>query len=100
MSEEKQTTTQRFSRRHQTSEAHNAARAARQARVDEKAAASAERDAAAKARTPEEQLQRLDSRFGMGVGASRERRRLLGKCVRREWIINLRAQAKFLAARS
>lgn len=47
-----------FSRRHETSEAHQAAREAREARRE----AAAERIAAATTCSPIEQLQRLDSR--------------------------------------
>lgn len=44
--------------------------------VDQKRQESKVRDEAAKNRTPEEQLRRLDEKFGVGVGAKRERERL------------------------
>ena len=66
-----------FSRRHQTNEAHSAA-------VQERAAkTSAQRREAdcvqlgAESRTPEQQLAKLDARLGKGVGATRERAKLL-----------------------
>jgi len=44
--------------------------------MDQKRQEAKERDEAAKNRTPEEQLRRLDEKFGVGVGAKRERDRL------------------------
>lgn len=65
-----------FSRRHRTEGANRAARedraARRKAQLDRITAACAAREA----RGPEGQLKLLDERFGVGLGATRERARL------------------------
>ena len=77
----KRNDTGRFSRRHETPEEHNAARArwdadksamAKRRRAEELAAERAQR-------TDDQQIDHLDQRLGKGVGAVRERARLLMK---------------------
>jgi hypothetical protein len=68
-----------FSRRYPTSQQHLEAQAAKQARWDGQAEDSQEREEAARARTPQEQLKRLDTLLGKGLGAKRERKRLRAK---------------------
>lgn len=65
-----------FSKRHQTNEAHLKARAIREARVQEQMEAFEEREEAARKRTPQEQLKRLNDMFGVGQGAKKERAKL------------------------
>lgn len=59
-----------FSRRHQTADAHLEAKALREARRDKS------RQRVPVKRTPQQQLNELDRRLGVGVGAVRERARL------------------------
>ena len=68
-----------FSRRYQSNEAHLAAQQAKMERVQDQILDSIERDEAAKNRTPEEQLARLDKMLGKGKGAKKERARLKKK---------------------
>lgn len=67
---------ERFSRRHKTVEARNEVRARRQARQTAKKRGALERQQEAERRSPEEQLRRLDEKFGVGQGAQKERARL------------------------
>lgn len=68
----------RFSRRHETSAEHLAAQFAYKSTKSPQArrTRAAERQAARDARSPEEQIALLDSRFGVGLGAVKERARL------------------------
>ena len=65
-----------FSRRYKDSKWHEAGRVTRAVVKDEKQEALVKRQAARKSRTPGQQLARLDSLLGKGVGAKRERKRL------------------------
>lgn len=66
-----------FSRRHSTSSAHEAHRARwRQRQADKRSGIEARATARAR-RSPADQLAMLDARLGAGVGAVRERARLL-----------------------
>jgi len=65
-----------FSRRYRTGEAHEAAKAIKEARVLDQMRSSIEREKARKARGPLEQLKVLDMRLGKGKGAKKERARL------------------------
>ena len=65
-----------FSRRHQTSEAHVNACALKAADLEYKARDDIARTVAYSKRAPQEQLTILDTRFGLGNGAVRERAKL------------------------
>ncbi len=67
-----------YSRRRQTSEAYEEYRAALDQKETEQYAWAQERTVEAAKRTPQEQLKRLDAKFGKGNGAKRERLRLCG----------------------
>jgi len=64
------------SRRYQTSEAHDYARAMWKQKQMEKKERALERQEVASKRTPQEQLARLDKMFGEGKGAQKERAKL------------------------
>jgi hypothetical protein len=68
-----------FSRRHKTNEPLLAYRAEKDRKEQEQYAWAQERTAEAAKRTPQEQLKRLDKMFGKGLGAKRERKRLVGR---------------------
>ena len=68
-----------FSKRHQTNEAFLAYQAEKEARIQEQQAASDARIEAARTRTPQEQLKRLNALFGPGQGAKKERARIARK---------------------
>jgi len=65
-----------FSRRHQTNEAFLAYQAEKEGRVQQQQRDCQARIEAAKNRTPEEQVARLDKMFGKGQGAKKERAKL------------------------
>ena len=65
-----------FSRRNQTNEAFLAHQADKEVRVQEQQRACEARIAAARTRTPQEQLKRLDSLLGPNKGAKKERARI------------------------
>ena len=67
-----------YSRRNQTSEGYEGYRAALDQKEREQYAWAQERTVEAAKRTPQEQLKRLDAKFGKGNGAKRERKRLVG----------------------
>lgn len=73
-----------FSRRNKTSEAHEKAKAAKEAAWLAQLKASVTRELAAKERTPEEQIERLDRMFGKGKGAKKERAKLAARIQARE----------------
>ena len=64
------------SRRYQTSDAHDYARAMWKQKQAEKKERALERQEVASKRTPQEQLARLDKMFGEGQGARKERAKL------------------------
>ena len=66
----------RFSRRNKTNEAFLAYQTQQESRMLEQQAAFKVRVAAAKNRTPEEQIARLNTLFGEGKGAKKERKKL------------------------
>ncbi len=68
-----------FSRRHNSSERHTDAHDTWEANQFEKKRSSKERQEVADKRTPQEQIRRLDSMFGEGVGAVKERAKLARK---------------------
>jgi hypothetical protein len=68
-----------FSKRHQTNEAFLAYQAVKEARAQEQQRACEAREEAARNRTPQEQLKRLDSLLGPGQGAVKERARIARK---------------------
>lgn len=66
-----------FSRRYQSSQGLSTYRDNRDKAQAAKSYAESQRDAAARARTPNQQLVRLDALLGKGLGALRERSRLV-----------------------
>lgn len=68
-----------FSKRNQTNEAFLDYQAEKEARVQDQQRACAERIEAARTRTPQQQLKRLDALLGPGQGAQRERARIAVK---------------------
>ena len=65
-----------FSKKHETAEAHNESKARRVANEQAQFEDMLERDRAARARSPREQIARLDSLLGKNKGAAKERKRL------------------------
>ncbi|MBI2035526.1 MAG: hypothetical protein HYT12_02490 [Candidatus Liptonbacteria bacterium] len=65
-----------FSRRHETSEAHDIAHRAREEQALMKVRGVKERAATRVLRTPAQQIAELDRRLGAHVGATKERARL------------------------
>ena len=65
-----------FSRRNQTSAAHDNARQVREAKQTAKLQNAQKRNKESSARSLREQLRRLDERLRVGVGAKKERARL------------------------
>lgn len=65
-----------YSRRHKTGDARQQTREGRAIDRTDKLEGARARGANAAARTPEQQLARLDARLGSGVGAKKERARL------------------------
>lgn len=70
------------SRRYETPEQHDTARANYEVRKEEKKRSALERQEVASKRTPQEQLDRLDQLLGFGLGANKERAKLLKKVSR------------------
>ena len=66
-----------FSRRHETSDAHDAERAKREAEAIAKSYRFGIRSEVRSARNASDQLAELDRRLGVGVGAAKERARLI-----------------------
>lgn len=71
-----------FSRRHVTRIPLEEYRSKKEGKLDRQSRAERARIEAAASRTPEEQMARLDKRFGEGQGAQRERKKLAQKMVR------------------
>jgi len=67
------------SRRYLTSDRHDTARAEWDVRKEEKKRSALERQEVAAKRTPQEQLERLDTMFGKDQGAVKERSKLQKK---------------------
>lgn len=65
-----------FSRRHENSQAFVAAKESREAKTRNNRQNAEERARLAASRSPREQLELLDRRLGVGVGAKKERARL------------------------
>lgn len=76
----------KFSRRHQTSAAHEARRQRRLKMMLVKQQRAQGRAEEAAKRTPQDQIRRLDDRFGFGEGAERERARLKARIEEEEKI--------------
>ncbi|MBI4068468.1 hypothetical protein HY413_03625 [Candidatus Kaiserbacteria bacterium] len=68
-----------FSRRHSNRDAHEEVRSVREHRRLKKVADADVRMAYAAARTPQEQLARLDAKLGKGIGAVKERAKLVAR---------------------
>lgn len=67
---------ERFSRKHETGEAHQAARAAYRARMQAKRESAIQRQRAWARLTFQDQLRALDRRLGFGQGAKKQRARI------------------------
>ena len=68
-----------FSWRHETNEQHLDRQAERMARLEVQKENAQDRVAIAELRKPSQQLQRLDRKFGEGVGAVKERAKLVAR---------------------
>lgn len=68
-----------YSRKHQNGRAHMEARQEEEARIYEREKVLEDNRKARKARSPQQQINVLDKRLGKGVGAKKERKRLLRK---------------------